>query len=203
MTTEVEPPASGTLRKILIPEAETVPIVKVIGHILEPGGEVPQEWPIPEPVKEAVTPTPAVTPRKVLATSAAKRMAQERGVDLTQIEGTVERGAIIREDVLRFVEEICLSGIEGSGSGGRRTGQDILDFPASQELITPSAIQRVRMKRMSESFTATPHFCLTVGVQATRLVEWRERLIPIIGQETGVRLTFTVDGLREAENDIG
>lgn len=69
--------------------------------------------------------------------------------------------------------------------------QDILDFLATQELVTPSPIQRITAERMSESFTTAPHFYLTLEAQATRLVEWRERLIPAIEEDAGVRLTFT------------
>jgi len=217
VTMEVEAPASGTLAKILVSDGETVPVVQVIACILEPGEEAPEEWPIPEPVKEALIPRPAVMPAKVVATLAAKRMARERGVDLTQIEGTGERDVITSEDIQRFLEKpppaviaapprikasprarrlaqetgISLSEIEGSGPGGRIMEQDILDFLATQKLVTPSPIQRITAERMSESFTTAPHFYLTLEAQATRLVEWRERLIPAIEEDAGVRLTFT------------
>lgn len=215
---EVEAPASGTLGKILVPEGETVPVVQVIGYILEPGEEVPEEWPAAEHVRGVTMPISAVTPAKRVATPAARRLARDKGLDLGQIEGTGEAGVITSEDVLRFEEKpmrevvtvrpgrikasprarrlaeekgISLEEIEGSGQGGRVTEQDILGFLASQELVTPSPIQRVTAKRMSESFTSAPHFYLSVEAVATRLFEWRERLVPAIEEEVGVRLTFT------------
>lgn len=217
VTMEVEAPASGTLGKILVAEGETVPVVQVIACILEPGEEAPEEWPIPEPVKEALIPRPAVTPAKVVATPAAKRMARERGVDLTQIEVTGEGGVITSEDILRFLEKpppevvagsprikasprarklaqekgISLEEMEGSGPEGRMTEEDIVDFLATQEFVAPSPIQRITAERMSESFTTATHFYLTVEAWATRLVEWHKRRIPAIEGEVGGRLTFT------------
>ncbi len=218
VTMEVEASASGTLGKILVPEGETVPVVQVIGYILEPDEEAPEEWPIPVAAVATVAPRPPAAVPKSLATPAAKRMARDKGIDLAQIKGTGEGGVITREDVLRFEEKptrkvvmapprrvkasprarrlakekgASLSEIEGTGPGGRITEQDILDFLASQELVTPSPIQRVTAERLSESFTTAPHFYLTMEAQATRLVEWRERLIPIIEEEVRVRLTFT------------
>ncbi len=211
---EVEAPASGTVGKILTPEGETVPVVQVIAYILEPGEETPEEWPIPVAVAEAAPVKPVPT-SKALATPAAKRLARDKGIDLAQVRGSGEGGMVTREDLLPFLEEkpapevvervkvsprarrlaqekdVDLSQVPGSGPRGRITEQDILDFLASQELVTPSPIQRITAERLSQSFTTAPHFYLTIECQATRLVEWRERLIPIIEEEVGVRLTFT------------
>lgn len=190
----------------------------MIGYILEPGEEVPEEWPVAEPIKGVTASTSAVTPAKTAATPAARRLVRDKGMDLGQIEGTGEGGFITSEEVLRFEGEpmrkmvtlrpgrikasprarrlaeekgISLEQIEGSGQGGRVSEQDILDFLASQELVTPSLIQRVTAKRVSESFASVPHFYLGVEAVAPRLFEWRERLIPAIEEKVGVRVTFT------------
>ena len=87
---------------------------------------------------------------EVEATDAARREARERGVDLTQIEGTGSGGRITVVDVVEFAEEqageegaeqeskaseaarrraeamgIDLSQIEGTGSGGLITVKDV------------------------------------------------------------------------------
>lgn len=212
---EVEAPASGTLGKILAPKGESVPVIQVIAYILEPGEKAPKEWPLPVAAVEAIASRPPAAATKPLATPAAKRLARDKGIDLTQVRGSGEGGMVTREDILAFLEEkpapeiiervkasprarrlaqekgLSLEEIEGSGPGGRITEQDILDFLTSQELVTPSPIQRVTAERLSKSFTTAPHFYLTVECQATKLAEWRERLIPTIEEEAGVRLTFT------------
>jgi len=218
VTMEMEAPASGTLGKILVPEGETVPVAKVIGYILEPGEEAPEQWPDAGPVKVVAMVMSAVAPAKTAATPAARRLARDKGVDLGLIEGTGEGGVITREDVLRheagsmretatpgagrikasprarrLAEDkgISVEDVQGSGEGGRVTEQDVLDFVASEELLTPTLIQRVTAKRMSESFTSAPHFYLSVEAVAARLSEWRQRLIQSVEGEVGVRLTFT------------
>ena len=212
---EVEAPASGTLGKILVLGGETVPVLRMIAYLLEPGEEAPEEWPLPVAAVEAIASRPPAAATKPLATPAAKRLARDKGIDLTQVRGSGEGGMVTREDLLAFLEEmpaleviervkasprarrlaeekgIPLSVVEGSGPRGRITEQDILDFLTSQELVTPSPIQRITAERLSQSFTTAPHFYLTVEYQATKLVEWRERLIPTIEEEVGVRLTFT------------
>jgi len=44
---------------------------------------------------------------------------------------------------------------------------------------------------MTESFTSTPHFYLTIEAKATKLVELRERLLSPVEEKAEVRLTFT------------
>ena len=83
---------------------------------------------------------------EIEATDAARREARERGVDLTQVEGTGSGGKITVVDVVEFAEQqageeepkasdaarrkaeelgVDLSQIEGSGSGGQITVKDV------------------------------------------------------------------------------
>lgn len=89
---------------------------------------------------------------EVEATDAARREARERGVDLTEIEGTGSGGRITVVDVVEFAEEqageaapnasdaakrraeelgVDLSEVEGSGVGGMITVKDVMSL--SQE----------------------------------------------------------------------
>ena len=212
---EVETPASGTLGKIWAREGETVPVVQVIGYVLEPGEEPPEEWPVAAPAKAVAAPAPTRAAKTVRATPAARRMARNRGIDLSQVKGSGEGGLILAEDVSRFAQQpapaaieerikasprarrlaqergVDLSQVRGRGTGGRVTEEDVLEFLATQELVTPGPIQRIAGERMAQSFTSAPHFYLTVEAKATKLVELRERLMPIVEEKAGVRLTFT------------
>jgi len=77
--------------------------------------------------------------------------------------------------------------------------QDVLDFVARRrelgveegELLRLHPIHKLMAERMSQSFSAAPHFYLGVEVKATALVELRERLLPICEEKGQVRLTFT------------
>ncbi len=102
---------------------------------------------------------------EIEATDAARREARERGVDLTQIEGTGSGGRITVVDVVEFAEEqageegaeqepkasdaarrraeelgLDLSQIEGTGSGGLITVKDVTSLAeGAQEEATQAA----------------------------------------------------------------
>jgi len=101
---------------------------------------------------------------EVEATDAARREARERGVDLTQVEGTGSGGKITVVDVVEFAEEqaeeeepkasdaarrraeelgIDLSQIEGSGSGGLITVKDVTSAAEEVEGQASGAVGEV------------------------------------------------------------
>ena len=103
---------------------------------------------------------------EIEATDAARREARERGVDLTQIEGTGSGGRITVVDVVEFAEDqageeeepkaseaarrraeemgIDLSQIEGTGSGGLITVKDVTDLAGdAQQQVTDTVQQAV------------------------------------------------------------
>jgi pyruvate/2-oxoglutarate dehydrogenase complex dihydrolipoamide acyltransferase (E2) component len=101
---------------------------------------------------------------EVEATDAARREARERGVDLTQVEGTGSGGKITVVDVVEFAEQqaeevepkasdaarrraeelgIDLSQIEGSGSGGLITVKDVTSAAEEVEGQASGAVGEV------------------------------------------------------------
>ncbi len=116
VTQEVEAEASGVLLKIAIAEGE-VPVGRTIAVIGEEGEEVPEveETPAPEaepdrePVPEApeqkeetaAAPAPHRDGGRVKASPLARRIARERGIDLSSLRGTGPEGRIVAEDVER------------------------------------------------------------------------------------------------------
>jgi pyruvate dehydrogenase E2 component (dihydrolipoamide acetyltransferase) len=117
ITNEVEAPASGILR-IIVKEGEERPIGAHLAFILEPGEEMPDvEGLEPVAVGEAeeqeqekaqaeakpakAEKEPGRPPR---SSPLARRLAEEMGVDLAQVEGSGPRGRITRRDVEEFHE---------------------------------------------------------------------------------------------------
>ena len=104
---------------------------------------------------------------KVLASPLARRLAQERGVDIAAVRGSGPSGAVIAADV-----------------------------PTSPVPTTPlgeqvSNVWRVMAERMTQSWTTVPHFHLVREIDASGLVELRARIAPIVEKRSGVKPTYT------------
>lgn len=128
---EVEAPVGGIVRSLLVEEDESAPVSAPLAIIVAPDEELSDEQ-VAALVREdaearrqqaasltkqrgtarAATASPASGTRapqgeggRVQASPAARRLAQELGVDLTTMVGTGPKGMIGREDVLRAAEE--------------------------------------------------------------------------------------------------
>ena len=126
--TELESTASGILVHIMVAEGTIVPVRGLLAIVADPGEEVPrpatappQSHPsqgrIPAPsgqgapgqaaaprVDSPVTSPPAPGGDRVQVVPAARRLARERGIDLTQVRGTGPSGRILIADVEQAVQ---------------------------------------------------------------------------------------------------
>jgi pyruvate dehydrogenase E2 component (dihydrolipoyllysine-residue acetyltransferase) len=111
VTQEVEAEASGVLLKISVPSGE-VPVGRTVAVIGEAGESVSlaAEEPPPAPAAASEAPAPAEAPAppagsaltnggRIKASPLARRMARERGIDLSTLRGTGPEGRIVAEDV--------------------------------------------------------------------------------------------------------
>jgi len=187
---ELEAEASGILSKVTANEGDEVPIGTTIAYILKPGEKAPEvETPVTAKAKEepakaetkAEAPKPASEPKEIKASPLARSIARENNVDLSLIIGTGPGGRITKEDVLKFAEE-----------GGAVAAPTSATAPAGteEEIVPLSTMREVIARRMTESFQ-TPHFYLTVEVDAQELQRTRQQLLPVIESKAGVRLTLT------------
>ncbi len=119
----------------------------------------------PAPVVEgAIAAAPARAGRPA-ASPRARRRAAELGVDWTRLKGSGRTGRIVESDVLE---------------ASRTT---------AAAPLTP--MRRLIAQRTAESFAAAPHFYLRAELDATALLQLRQRLVGEIERSAGVRLTLT------------
>ncbi len=110
---EVEAPADGVIAGIRVPEGVEVPVGTVVAHIYAEGEPVPAPAaPMPQPgaaAPPAAPAGPASAPsaegEKVRATPLARRLARERGLDLSALRGSGPAGRISGADVPAGPEE--------------------------------------------------------------------------------------------------
>jgi pyruvate dehydrogenase E2 component (dihydrolipoamide acetyltransferase) len=113
----------------------------------------------------------AVPGRGVRASPKARRLAQERGLDLKAIRGSGLDGAVLAAD---------LPSLSGRGAGGEG------ELPAGTEVLSVSRMWRVMAERVTQAWTTIPHFYLLREVNAARLIAWREE-----AQKRAHNLTYT------------
>jgi pyruvate dehydrogenase E2 component (dihydrolipoamide acetyltransferase) len=187
VTQEVEAEASGVLLKIAISEGE-VEVGRTIGFIGTQGEAVPENGArdtssqagdesahVREPTPSTATPVreppPAVNGR-IKASPLARRIARERGIDLSGIRGTGPDGRIVAEDVERA---------EAAPAAP-------VTAPVGEVESRPlSNVRKTIARRLTHAWTV-PVFQLTVDVDMTRaneLVRKQRELHP------DVRITIT------------
>ena len=195
---EVESPASGVVLKILYPEGATVPITEVVAYIGEEGEEVPvprKEAPEEKPeARERVAEEEIVTQKaeteaaeeRIKASPLARKLAREYGIDLATITGTGPGGRIVREDVER-----ARKALEEAKKEIPVTERVPVAPEAEGRVVPLSRMRRIIAQRMVESVRMKPHFFVFQEILAEELVKMRERLLPLVEKETGLRVSYT------------
>jgi pyruvate dehydrogenase E2 component (dihydrolipoyllysine-residue acetyltransferase) len=199
VTQEVESDASGVLLKIAVQEGEvpvgqTVAVIGEQGEevslsVEQPtdGGapasaEKPAEAPEREPERErgreasahaeaaaSDTQPQTRTNGRIKASPLARRIARERGIDLSQLRGTGPEGRIVAEDVERA--EAAAPAAEAAHA---------LVAAGEVEVIPLTSIRKTISRRLTEAWTI-PVFQLTIDVDMERAVALRERLVARAG----------------------
>jgi len=103
---------------------------------------------------------------RIFASPLAKKMADEKGISLSQVKGTGENGRIVRRDIENFTPSTA-----GVAAVGKfvPTGQE--DF----EEKTNSQMRKVIAKRLAESKFTAPHYYLNVEFDMTNAISFREQ----------------------------
>ncbi len=105
------------------------------------------------------------------ASPKARRLAAERGVDITALRGSGPAGAVLAVNVPSPPEG---ERVRVRGAVGERG-------------VGVGTVWRIMAERMTASWTTAPHFYLFREVNVSRLVSWREQA----QKQTGARITYT------------
>lgn len=126
----------------------------------------------PAPVAKTVVSAPALTSTngRLKASPLAKRLAEEKGINIARIPGTGEGGRIIKRDVDNF-------------SGG---GMSTFTGVESYEEVGISQMRKTIARRLSESKFTAPHFYLTMDIDMDNAIAARKAVIA----ETGEKISF-------------
>jgi pyruvate dehydrogenase E2 component (dihydrolipoamide acetyltransferase) len=182
---EIESPGEGILAGIKAHPGAEVPVGRTIAWIVRPGENAPSEETQAESGRKITSTGAPVPPSKVaapvkapaqhaLVSPKARRLAAEKGVNLSQVRGSGSGGEIVASDILAAA-----------------ASQSVSAFPPSSSLPISGTTARLMAERTTQSWTTVPHFFLVRDVEATALKNEREKLAPRLQQARNIKLTVT------------
>ena len=194
VTYAIESPAGGVVKAVLAREGEEVPVGEIVAVIGEVDEEIdvthhgrkeqmtpPAEATQPEAPREPPPVAARPTPGDVLASPVARKMAREKGVEITRVKGSGRSGRIRMADVERYLTEAGPGKIEAAPSSGNS---------AIAETIPMTNMRKTIAQRLSQSSRDVPHFNLFIEVDMTEAQRVRHSLIETVEAEAGVRLSL-------------
>jgi pyruvate dehydrogenase E2 component (dihydrolipoamide acetyltransferase) len=123
------------------------------------------------PVAAAPTVISTSSDARVKASPLAKKIAQEKGINLNQISGSAENGRITKKDVENFKGGTSMPAFVGV--------EKYTEVPVSQ-------MRKTIAKRLSESLFTAPHFYLKMNIEMSSAMEARK----IINDVAPVKISF-------------
>ena len=158
------------------------------------GGAKPaaQAAPTATPAASAApTATPEVAESKdggrVKASPLAKKLAEEKGIDINKVTGSGDGGRIVKKDVDGFVPSAAPAA--AAKPSAAPAAKAAAFAPAGQEGHTDvqlSQMRKVIAKRLSESKFSAPHFYLKVDINMDKAIEARKA----INEVSPVKISF-------------
>jgi pyruvate dehydrogenase E2 component (dihydrolipoamide acetyltransferase) len=194
-TLEMESPADGFVKHILVGNEETVPVGEVVMVLGGKDEDVPQSFidalkggapapaaaetssetkmaPAAEPAQAA--PEPARPAGRIMASPRAKKLARQLGVDLAAVKGTGPAGKITEVDIRQAAEA------KPAGPAQPAPVPETSMEPAPEiklgSTVRLNRLQRITAERMLKSKQEIPCFYLTVKVDMTDLVAFRAQM---------------------------
>lgn len=126
-----------------------------------------------DPFREVRTPErnfgPAKLPGGAFTTPLARRLASERGIDLSRVTGSGPHGRIVASDVERVAPAAPAL---ATGASAAQVKALYTDTP--YEEVPLDSMRRTIAKRLIEAKQTIPHFYLTADMDAGRLIAMRE-----------------------------
>jgi pyruvate dehydrogenase E2 component (dihydrolipoamide acetyltransferase) len=181
-TMEVEAVDEGKVGKIIVPEGtESVKVNEVIGLLLEEGEDASalanvKTEKAPAPVELAkvsekkpdlkVVAHETLAGSRVFATPLARRIAEEKNLNLSSLSGSGPRGRIVRADV-EFANVSSVAAVPSVSLSG---------YEPEYEVIAPSSMRKVIAKRLVEAKSTIPHFYVSIDCQIDALLKAREQI---------------------------
>jgi pyruvate dehydrogenase E2 component (dihydrolipoamide acetyltransferase) len=192
-TMELENYVKGTLLHIGIPAGGTVPVDAIIAIVGAKGEDISSvlssadSKPIVSSLasseaketieaipESAVVASSNTLDSRVKASPLAKKIAEDKGISLSQLHGSGDGGRIVKRDVEGFVP----ASIPQVTSIQNTTPVALPQIVAQESYddVQLSQMRKVIARRLSESLFTAPHFYLTMSIRMDKAIEARKAI---------------------------
>jgi 2-oxoisovalerate dehydrogenase E2 component (dihydrolipoyl transacylase) len=206
---EVPSSFAGVIRELLAKEGDTLTVGEIFCTI-----EVESSEPIESQSEVSISVNQAnkansveQTTAKLRYSPAVLRISQEHGIDLSQVRGTGAGGRITRKDLLAFIDSGTVPQIEVENLASSQMVEQVakqIEKPVISQSnhaatvpvetgdieIPVTGVRRAIASNMLRSKQEAPHAWMMVEVDATNLVEYRNKIKNDFKSKEGFNLTF-------------
>jgi pyruvate dehydrogenase E2 component (dihydrolipoamide acetyltransferase) len=161
-----------------------------------PAAPAPTATPAPAP---SATPAPAATGDRIVASPLAKRIAEQKGIDLSGVSGSGPNGRIVKADVEGAKAGAPAAAAQVSASAPAPAAK-IPDFGIPYEAEKLNNVRKTIARRLTEAKQTIPHIYLTVDVHLDALLKLRSELNAAL-EPQGIKLSVNdllIKGLAKA-----
>jgi 2-oxoglutarate dehydrogenase E2 component (dihydrolipoamide succinyltransferase) len=211
---EIPSPASGVLQEIKVGEGNTVQVNTVVGLIsadgegaaapARPAAAPPQPAAPPAAVPAQSAPPAASTPAAAPSVPAAaeqddaelrssplvRKLARENNVDLARVQGTGTGGRITKQDVTAFLEKQPAAASVSAPAAVSTPSSAPAPAAIPGDLVPMTQMRKIIAQRMVESRRTSAHVHCMFEVDLTRIANVRNKSKNGFEQRHGARLTF-------------
>ena len=194
-TMEFESFYSGTLLYIGLKEGESAAVDSLLAIIGPAGTDVnavlaavkaggastsapatPKAESKPAETATSATTSVANANDRVFASPLAKKIAQDKGINLTEVKGTGENGRIVKKDVENFTPSAKVTAAPATASANPAIPTVIPVGVEVTEEVKNSQMRKTIAKRLAESKFTAPHYYLAIEIDMDNAMESRAQI---------------------------
>ena len=202
-TMDMEVYAKGTLLHLALQEGEAAPVDSIIAVVGAPGEDFSSllsAAPVSAAPAASVAPTPAAAPviaaepiaqpvstpvaesstegstdsdDRLKASPLAKKLAQDKGIDIHQVNGSGENGRIVKKDIENFTPTAAKP---ASTSTAVTNTAVVVSGTEGFHEVNVSQMRKTIAARLGESKFSAPHFYLTLEINMDKATVAREQM---------------------------
>jgi 2-oxoglutarate dehydrogenase E2 component (dihydrolipoamide succinyltransferase) len=193
---EVPAPADGVLKQVLHQVGETVTSQEVLA-LIEEGSAVAAA-----PAAETTGAAPATPATAPALSPAARRLAEQHGIETSTLSGSGRGGLVTKEDVLRRIEEKVEPPAPPSAPAERAPAPPLGADARSERRVPMTRIRARIAERLLESKNSIAMLTSFNEVNLAKVVEMRKSLGESFEKAHGVRLGIMSFFVKAAANAL-